>query len=67
MKVSELIEYLQTCPQDLEVVYRCYSEQCLLDVNDIGQEELCVAREDGWVQNIRLDKATQTYLVFPGN
>lgn len=67
MTISELIAYLQEQPQDLQVAYRLYSEQCLLDVSHIEILELCEARPDGWIQNKRPDKPTQTYLMFPGN
>ena len=67
MKVSELIAFLQTQPQDLPVVYQCYSEQVLLDAVDIDIQELCLSRADGWVQNKRPDMPTQKYLCFPGN
>jgi len=30
MTVKELIEFLQTQPQDLQVAYALFSEQCLL-------------------------------------
>ena len=67
MKVSELIAFLQTQPQYLEVVYRCYSELCLLEAKDIEIEEFGVARPDGWVPYQRPDKPSQQYLAFPGN
>ena len=35
MKVKEFIEFLQKCPQDYQVAYRLYSEQCLLKEEDI--------------------------------
>jgi len=67
MKVSELIEFLQTQPQDLQVAYKIYSEQCLLEADDITVGELCEPRSDGWIQNWRTDKPKQKYLIFPGN
>lgn len=67
MKVNELIEFLKEQPQDIEVVFRCYSEQCLLEAEDIEIEKLCKARQDGWVENARPDKELQDYLVLPGN
>jgi hypothetical protein len=67
MTVAELIAFLQTQPQDLQVSYSRFSEQCLLEVGDICIEEACKAREDGCVQNKRPDMPTQTYLTFPGN
>lgn len=65
--VAELIIFLQTQPQDALVAYKRYSEQCLLEVEDIEVEELCQARPDGWIQNCRPDISSQMYLVFPGN
>ena len=67
MKVSELIQFLQTQPQHLEVIYRCYSEYALLKTGDIEVGEACPVRDDDWVAHQRPDKPTQTYLIFPGN
>ena len=67
MTVAELIAFLQTQPQDLPVAYRCCSEQVLLESDDIRIKEACKPREDGWIQDKRPDKETQTYLLFPGN
>ena len=67
MKVSELIEFLQTQPQHLTVIYPCCSEYTILDKEDISIERLCSARDDGWVQKRRLDKQPQDYLILPGN
>lgn len=67
MRVKELIEFLKTQPQELQVAYRCCSEQVLLKPDDIYVTALCEPREDGWIQNRRPDKPTQDYLLFPGN
>jgi hypothetical protein len=67
MTVAELIKFLQEQPQEIQVAYRCYSEKCLLDLNDIVLARLCEPRPDGWIQNKRTDMPTQVYLVFPGN
>ena len=67
MKVSELIRFLETQPQDLTVVYRCYSEQAVLEADEIKIKELCLARPDGWVHDARPDKPLCQYLVLPGN
>lgn len=67
MTVKELIEILQTHPQDLQVVFMCYSEWCLMEANNIKVRHLCEPRSDGWVHNARPDKPTQAYLAFPGN
>ena len=67
MTVAELIAFLQTQPQELQVAYRCYSEQCVLEANEIRISEECEPRADGWVQNKRSDMPTQTYLLLPGN
>jgi hypothetical protein len=67
MKVSGLIEFLKTQPQDLEVVYMRYSEQVLMGPFEITVETLGEARPDGWVANARPDKPTKEYLCFPGN
>lgn len=67
MKVSELIEFLQTQPQDIPVAYRLHSEQLLLEVEAIAVVDCCEARPDGWVHHARSDKPTTPYLLFPGN
>ena len=67
MTVAELIEFLKTQPQGLQVAYCIHSEQALLETEDITVVALCEARADGWVPNARPDKPTQEYLVFPGN
>ena len=67
MTVAELIDFLQTQPQDLRVAYYLHSEQCLMEMRDIGTLEACEPRPDGWIQDKRPDKPTQTYLLFPGN
>lgn len=67
MTVAELIAFLQTQQQDLQVTYARHSEQCLLEISDITIESNGVARPDGWVQNARPDMPTVEYLSFPGN
>jgi hypothetical protein len=67
MTVAEFISFLQTQPQDIQVAYALYSEQCLLDAKDIEIAELCEARDDGWIHHKRPDQPTQTYLLLPGN
>ena len=67
MTVAELITFLQTQPQDLQVAYRCYSEQNLMDATEIMLLKACAPRADGWIQDARPDMPTQTYLLFPGN
>lgn len=67
MTVSELIAFLQTQPQDLQVAYMCYSEHVLLETDEIEIYEACEPRPDGWIHNKRPDKPVQTYLMFPGN
>ena len=67
MNVAELIEFLETQPQGLPVAFRCCSEQCLLEVGEIGIVEACEPRPDGWIQNKRPDRPARQYLMFPGN
>lgn len=67
MIVSDLIKLLKKFPQDLPIVYERHSEHCMLEQEEIRVEELCYAREDGWVANKRPDKPTTKYLVLPGN
>lgn len=67
MNVQELIDHLRTLDPTMPVAYRIFSEQCLLDVDDIQMEMLCEARPDGWVHSARPDKPAIPYLLFPGN
>lgn len=67
MTVAELIEFLKTQPQDVQVAYQIYSEYVLLKAEEIEIYEGCVPREDGWIHSKRPDKPTQKYLMFPGN
>lgn len=67
MTVRELIEHLKTFDPELPVAYRCYSEQTLLELDDVHVKSLCEPRADGWLQNARPDKPSTDYLVFPGN
>lgn len=67
MTVNDLIKHLQTLPQNLPVAYHLYSEQCLLEIDDITVKEFCEARPDGWIQDKRPGMLTTKYVVFPGN
>lgn len=67
MKVSELIEFLKTQPQDLQVAYLKYSEQFLLAADEIEIKICGEPRADGWIHDKRDDKPQQTYLMLPGN
>jgi len=67
MTVKELIDFLQSKPQDLPVAFALYSEYALLRAEDIQIKALCWPRPDGWVHHSRPDKPTHDYLVFPGN
>lgn len=67
MKVSQLIDLLMTFDPTMEVAYSRYSEQCLLEADEIQVATLCEARPDGWIQNSRPDMPQQNYLLFPGN
>lgn len=62
MTVKELIAFLQTKPQDLEVVSDRYSENCLIEQSEITIQELGLARPDGWVADFRPDKPSKSYL-----
>jgi hypothetical protein len=62
--VADLIAYLQTKPQDMVVIHSEHSEYVVLDLGQCSIENLCVAREDGWVQNYRPDMPTQQYLAL---
>jgi hypothetical protein len=67
MTVKDLIKFLKTQPQDLQVIYGLYSEYVLLNEEDISVENACEVRPDGWVHRARPDKPSQKYLCFPGN
>ncbi len=64
MTVKELIEILQSKPQDLQVIYSKYSEFCILEASDIEIESHGLPRNDGWVHYRRPDKPTQEYLIL---
>jgi hypothetical protein len=66
MTVSELIKLLQNMPQDLQVAYSKWSEQMILEANQINIIEACEPRNDGWIESKRPDKPAQKYLMFPG-
>ena len=65
MTVAELIKLLEGYPQDLQVVYGIYSEQCLLEEKDVKVFKACKPRPDGWVQDERPDMESIEYLKFP--
>lgn len=67
MTIEELIAHLQTFDPKLKVIYRCYSEYCTLEAEDVDVGKACAPRPDGWVQNYRKDMPSQTYLILPGN
>jgi hypothetical protein len=67
MTVAELIDYLRSQPQDLQVAYDIWSEHCLLECSDIRLLGACEPRQDGWIQRKRKDMPTRTYLMLPGN
>ena len=67
MTVAELIKFLKTQPQTMRVAVEMYSEQCLVEAEEIKQQSACTARPDGWIHNKRKDAELETYLVFPGN
>lgn len=67
MKVHELIAHLTGLDQELEVAFRCFSEQCLLESDQIEVVEKCRPRPDGWIQDRRPDMPAQRYVLFPGN
>lgn len=67
MTVADLIEFLKTQPQELPVISRMYSDYDLLKSDEIEVVEMCLPREDGWVQYKREDMPSQKYLCFPGN
>lgn len=66
----ELIEYLQTLPLDLPVIYKKHSEAKLLILEEVQVTSLQPARPDGWVHDIwGREEALPTikYILFPGN
>ena len=67
MKVKELIEILQAMPQDIDVAYRCWSEQCLMEPDEVSLFDGTAPRPDGWIQNARPDMEVIQYVMFPGN
>ena len=67
MTVREVIEILQKQPQDIQVAYGIFSEQCILEEGDIKVVECCLPRADGWIQDKRPDMESQPYLLLPGH
>ena len=67
MTVADLIKFLQQQPQELQVAYSLYSEQAILEQEQITIVELCEPRKDGWIQDKRPDMPSKMYLLFPGN
>lgn len=65
MTVAELIDFLKTQPQDLQVAYYHHSEQALLEVDSIEIVEACLPRADGWIHDKRRGMPTQNYLMLP--
>lgn len=51
--VADLIEYLKTFDKSLLVGYKCFSDACLLDLDDIKVEKRCMPRPDGWLHEKR--------------
>ena len=49
--VAELVAFLQAQRQDMLCAYREYSEQSLLELDQITIFRGCLPRPDGWVQN----------------
>lgn len=70
MTVKELIEFLETQPQDLDVAYEFCSDYTPLSKEEIQIVELGLVRPDGhkgYIERKRPDKPSKLYLVFPGN
>ena len=67
MNVKELKELLSRHPDDMKIAHTMYSEQCLLNQDDISIFEGCSPRDDDWIQNARPDKETESYLLIRGN
>lgn len=67
MTVADLIKFLKKQPQELQIAYSLYSEQVILEQEQIKIVELCEPREDGWIQNKRPDMPSKKYLLFPAN
>ena len=73
MTVSELIEFLKTQPQDIQVAYKeaetdfSNDRAWVLDEQDIKVVRFSQTWCPGGLQIFRDDTPTQQYLVFPGN
>jgi hypothetical protein len=65
--VGRLIEILQGFDRDRLVVYKCHSEQALMEEGMVELWKGCAPRPDGWVHDERPDKPSQGYVLFPGN
>lgn len=67
MTVKELIEFLKQYPGDALVAYSKYSEQRLMEKDEVSLIEAGKPRPDGWVPDRRPNTGAQTYVMFPGN
>ena len=73
MTVAELIEFLKTQPQDIQVAYRefneyqAYETACVLSRGDIQVARFSVTWGPEYLIAQRGNEAAQQYLVFPGN
>lgn len=65
--VADFIKMLQKHDPNLVVLYRCHSEQCVLESFELSVFEGCAPRADGWVHDARPDKPRFKYLLLPGN
>lgn len=74
MTIKELIEELRRYPEDLQVLYRRYSDYMYMERDDITIGPAVVLRpSDGWLTRVHpsmtpKELATKRdYLIFPGN
>ncbi len=69
MTVKELIEFLKTKPEELDVAYQCCSEHKILDQDEMEIKELKCPRPDGWIHDTwrEEDVPKKKYLLMPGN
>lgn len=71
MTVGDLKELIKDCPDDMQIVYRCYSDLAILEQEEV--EQIQAVPRDGWCMRTHPTMseenkaATRTYLLFPGN
>lgn len=71
MNVGELKKLLEQYPDDMEILYCCYSDYALMDADEVATVQAVM--KDGWAMRSHRTMSVEnklqekTYLLFPGN